>query len=129
MRSVTGRAEPVIQTELRGMNAAERVVEAKRSAPQWSSGRRCHGAAALEPVILAKGNEHVFALHAPISSQRPFDAAAGCPRGDGIAAGGGDQPIATASADVLARIDDRSPGRNESDAALGIEQGAVPSVA
>src|SRR3954471_20120289 len=108
------------------MDAAEGVVEAERPARQRRAGRRSDRATALDPFIVAEGDEHVFALDAPISSERPFDAAAGCPGGDSVTARRGDEPVAAPDNGVLAGVDDGRPGRHESRAAFDIEQRAVP---
>src|ERR1700730_10095392 len=108
------------------MDAAEGVVEAKRSARHGVSGGSCYRAAGLEPIMVAKGDEHVLALDAPTWGECPFDSAADRPGGGGVAARGRNEPVAASDGSVLARIDDRSPSRNESGAALDVEQCAVP---
>src|SRR5450759_4692663 len=110
------------------MNAAEAVVETKWSARQGGPGGGCYRAAGLEPIMVAKNDEHVLALDAPTLGECPFDSATDCPRADGVVARGRNEPVAASRDSVLARIDDRSPSRNESGAALDVEQRAVPGV-
>src|SRR4051812_46258990 len=77
-------AEPVVQSDLRGMNAAEAVVEAKRPAgdriPRGSDGR----SASLKAAVVAQRDEHVLGLDGPALEQWPFNSAAECPGGDGV---------------------------------------------
>ena len=110
------------------MDAAEAMIEAKRSTRQDRPRGGCYIAAGLEPAIVAKRDEHVLALDAPIWSECPFDSAAECPRGDGVAGPGRDEPIAASNVGVLARIDDRTTSWNESGAALNVDQSAIPGV-
>src|SRR5262245_36903842 len=110
------------------MDAAEAVVEAKRSAGQDGPGRGCHRAAGLEPATVVEADEHVLALDAPALGKCPFKSAADRPRRDGFAARGRDQPVAASNGGVLARIEDRSLSSNESGTALDVEQPAVPGV-
>src|SRR5712671_1668840 len=110
------------------MDAAEAMVEAKRSARHDRARGACYIAASLEPAIVAKRDEHVLALDAPIWSECPFNSAAECPRGDGVAGPGRDEPVAASNGSVLARIDDRTTSWDESGAALDVDQSAIPGV-
>lgn len=119
--------ELVIQTNLRGVDAVEAVVEDKRPARHDIPGTGSCKAASLE-IMIVKADEHVFALHAPVWGKRPFDSSADCPRGGGFAARGRNEPIAASSGGGSALIEDRSLGPNESGAALDVEQNAVKGV-
>src|SRR5882672_615457 len=110
------------------MDAAEAMIEAKRSTLHDRPRGACYIAASLEPAIVAKRDEHVLALDAPIWSECPFDAAAVGPRGDGVAGPGRDEPVAASNGRVLARIDDRTTSWDESGAALDVDQSAIPGV-
>jgi hypothetical protein len=108
------------------MDSAEGVIEAKWTARQGGSGRGCYRAASLEPTMVAKGDEHVLALDAPTWGKRPFDSATQCPRDGSVCAQSRNEPIAASRGSVLACVDDRSPSRNESGAALDVEECAIP---
>src|SRR5262245_34339226 len=104
------------------------MVEAKRSTRHDPPRGVCYITAGLEPAIVAKRDEHVLALDAPIWSECPFDSAAECPRGDGVAGPGRDEPVAASNGSVLAHIDDRTTSWDESGAALNVDQSAIPVV-
>src|SRR5262245_46047331 len=129
LRSVSAvAAEAIVQAHLGSVDAVEAVVKAKRSAGKDGPRRGCHRAAGLEPATVVEADEHVLALDAPALGECPFKSAADRPRGNGLAARGGDQPVAASNGGVLARIEHRSLSSNESSAALDVEQRAVPGV-
>ena len=68
------------------MDAAEGVVEAKRSAWQGGPGGGCYRAAGLESTMVTKRDEHVLGLDTPALGERPFESAADRPSGGGVAA-------------------------------------------
>src|SRR4051812_9303675 len=110
------------------MDAAEGVVETKRSACEYGPRRRCYRTASPEPIVVIKGDEHVFAFDTPVRGECPFDAAADRPGGGGILARSRDQPVAATGDSVLARVEDRRLGRDESDAALDVKQRTIPGI-
>src|SRR5262249_54482768 len=124
--SVADRSKPVVQTDFGGMDVAEAVVEAKRSARQDRPGRGCYRTAGLESVIVAKRDEHVLGLDAPIRGKCPLDSAANGPGGDSVAVSGRNEPVAASDGRVLAAIDDGGAGRDESSATLHVNERAVP---
>src|SRR5262245_49754862 len=104
------------------------MVEAKRSTRHDPPRGVCYITAGLEPAIVAKRDEHVLALDAPIWSECPFDSAAECPRGDGVAGPGRDEPVAASNGRSLAQSDDSTTNWDESVAALNVDQSAIPGV-
>src|SRR5262245_42839927 len=101
------------------------MVEAKRSTRHGVACVILCSTAGLESGIVEQDG-HILGFDAPTWGECPFDSAAECPRGGGVAACGRNGPVAASIGS--ARIDDRTASWDESDAALDVEESAVPGI-
>src|SRR6478672_6483257 len=80
-------------------------------------------------MAVAKADEHVLGLNAPIVDDGPLDAAAKCPGRNCVAGVSGcDNPVAASGRDCLTIINHRTANLDKCCAALDVEQGPVPGI-